>query len=64
MGQILVSRFTGRPIGELEHSALGDEFVKLPHMSHNTYYPSAEMHEDAREALLPVIHRVLGNTNK
>lgn len=64
MGQILVSRFTGRPIGEVEHSALGDEFVKLPHMSHNTYYPSAEMHEDAREALLPVIHRVLGNTKK
>ncbi len=64
MGQILVSRFTGRPIGEVEHSALGDEFVKLPHMSHNTYYPSAEMHEDARAALLPVIHRVLENGKK
>jgi hypothetical protein len=61
MGQILVSRFTGEPIGEIEHSALGDEFVKLPHMTHNTYYPSAEMHEDARDALLPVIQRLLGH---
>jgi Domain of unknown function (DUF6473) len=55
MGQILVSRFTGKPIGEVEHSALGDEFSKIPHLSHNTYYPSAEMHEDARDVLLPVI---------
>jgi len=59
MGQALVSRFTGEPLEEIEHSALGDEFVQLPHMSHNTYYPSAEMHEDARDALLPVIRRVL-----
>jgi hypothetical protein len=59
MGQPLISRFTGQPIGELEHGALGDEFTKLPRMSHNTYYPSAEMHEDARDALLPVVRRVV-----
>ena len=55
MGQEMRSRFTGRPVGDVEHGALGDEFVKLPHMSHNVYYPSAEMHEDARDALLPVL---------
>jgi hypothetical protein len=59
MGHALVSRFTGKPIGEVEHSALGDEFIKLPHMSHNTYYPSPEMHADARDALLPVARKVL-----
>lgn len=59
MGQELVSRFTGEPIGEVEHSALGDQFVDLPHMSHNVYYPSAEMHEDACAALLPVTRKVL-----
>jgi Domain of unknown function (DUF6473) len=59
MGQALLSRFTGRPIGELEHSALGDEFVKLPRMSHNTYYPSSQMHEDARDALLPAARKLL-----
>jgi hypothetical protein len=60
MGQPLVNRFTGELLGEVEHSALGDEFVDLPHMSHNTYYPSAEMHEDARDALLPVIRTLIG----
>jgi hypothetical protein len=64
MGQILVSRFTGQQISEIEHSALGDEFAKLPHMTHNTYYPSAEMHEDARDALLPVVREVLRRTAK
>jgi hypothetical protein len=59
MGQELISRFTGKPLDELEHSALGDEFVQLPHMTHNTYYPSAEMHEDARDALMGAIGRVL-----
>ncbi|MET0984599.1 MAG: DUF6473 family protein [Steroidobacteraceae bacterium] len=60
MGQALVSRFTGKPLKEqLEHSALGAEFVNLPQMSHNWYYPSPEMHEDARDALLPEIRRVL-----
>ncbi|MET0337358.1 MAG: DUF6473 family protein [Caulobacter sp.] len=59
MGQELISRFTGKPIGDLRHGALGDEFVDLPQMSHNVYYPSAEMHEDARDALLPVIRKVL-----
>lgn len=60
MGAELKSRFTGGPIrSEVEHSALGAEFVNLPHMTHNVYYPSAEMHEDARDALLPVIRRVV-----
>jgi hypothetical protein len=64
MGQPLVSRFTGQPIEEIEHSALGDEFADIPHMTHNTYYPSAEMHEDARDALLPVVREVLRRTAK
>jgi hypothetical protein len=59
MGHPLVSRFTGKPLLDIEHSALGDEFVKLPHMSHNTYYPSPEMHEDVCQALLPVVRKVL-----
>ena len=59
MGQPLVSRFTGEPLGEVGHSALGDQFVDLPHMSHNVYYPSAEMHEDACTALLPVVRELL-----
>jgi hypothetical protein len=59
MGHALVSRFTGKPLLDIEHSALGDEFVKLPHMSHNTYYPSPEMHEDACQALMPVARKVL-----
>jgi hypothetical protein len=62
MGQPLLSRFTGKPIEEIEHSALGSEFVQLPHMTHNVYYPSREMHEDARDALLPEIQRVLRET--
>ena len=61
MGQELRSRFTGEPIGEVEHSALGSEFERLPHMTHNVYYPSAEMHEDARDALLPVVRQVLND---
>jgi hypothetical protein len=64
MGQELLSRFTGKPIGEVEHSALGDEFVRLPHMSHNLYYPSAEMHEDACAALVPVVRRVLDGSSR
>ena len=61
MGQELVSRFTGKPIDALEHGALGAEFVDLPHMSHNIYYPSAEMHEDACDALLPVVRTMLAD---
>jgi hypothetical protein len=64
MGQAVINRFTGKPLGEVEHSALGDEFTRLPHMSHNTYYPSAEMHEDARDALLPVIERIVGSRSR
>jgi hypothetical protein len=62
MGAPLISRFTGQPLGEVEHGALGSEFEQLPHMSHNVYYPSAEMHEDARDALLPAIRQVLAAT--
>lgn len=55
MGQRLISRFTGKPVDALEHGALGDQFVDLPQMTHNVYYPSAEMHEDACAALLPAV---------
>ncbi|MET0546802.1 MAG: DUF6473 family protein [Caulobacterales bacterium] len=58
MGAPLISRFTGKPLEDMEHSALGKEFSDLPHMTHNVYYPSAEMHEDARDALLPVIKKL------
>lgn len=62
MGQRFVSRFTGRPVTELYHHALGAEFTKLPVMTNNFYYPSAEMHEDARDLLAPEIRRMLRAT--
>lgn len=60
MGAPLISRFTGKPLAApMHHDALGAEFVNLPQMTNNWYYPSPEMHEDARSALLPEIRRVL-----
>lgn len=61
MGKPLVSRFTGKPVTVEHRDAMGAEFASLPPMSHNTYYPSDEMHEDARDALLPVIKGILGS---
>ena len=57
MGQPLVNRHTGKPMGDISFEALGPEFVGL-HQTHNVYYPSAEMHEDAFRALLPAAQDV------
>lgn len=59
MGQPLVNRATGQPIGDVSFEALGAEFKQL-HQTHNIYYPSAEMHEDACAALLPVVKSIVG----
>ena len=58
MGQLLINRHTGKPVGDISFEALGAEFTSL-HQTHNVYYPSAEMHEDAAQALLPVVRRIL-----
>ena len=59
MGHELISRFTGKPV-VLEHSdAMGSGFDKLLHMARNDYYASKEMHDDARDALLPVVKQLL-----
>lgn len=59
MGAPLINRFTGQPIGDVGFGSIGQEFAHL-HESHNLYYPSAEMHEDACQALLPAIRQVMG----
>ena len=58
MGQVLLNRFTGKPMGNVDNTALGDQF-KQQAQTHNIYYPSAEMHEDACEALLPVARAIV-----
>lgn len=58
MGQPLINRFTGAPVGDLSFEALGKEFTQL-HQTHNVYYPSAEMHEDACAVLLPTVGKLL-----
>jgi hypothetical protein len=56
--QPLVSRFTGTPVTvdpALDRPDLGVG----PPWTHNRYYPSPEMHEDAAESLLPTCEALL-----
>lgn len=56
MNQPLVNRFTGEPFAPLQDVDPGDGRPEYGiDYSRNVYYPSAEMHEDAAAALLPVI---------
>lgn len=52
--QPLFSRFTGAPV-TVDPTADRRDLGVGPPWSHNRYYPSPEMHEDAADALLPVL---------
>jgi len=52
--QPLFSRFTGAPVSVDPTADRRDLGVGRP-WTHNRYYPSPEMHEDAAEALLPAL---------
>lgn len=54
-GHVLHSRFTGEPV-TVDFGVLHPSIPRTVHTT-NTYYPSAEMHEDASEALLQCLHR-------
>ncbi|HYP63614.1 MAG TPA: DUF6473 family protein [Acidocella sp.] len=59
MGAVLINRQTGKPIDPAHYKDRGLEYQPLA-MGRNHYYPSAEMHEDAADALEPVVRRVIG----
>lgn len=54
MGAPLINRRTGKPIDPADYDGAGPEYQALRE-GRNLYYPSAEMHADAAEALIPVI---------
>lgn len=58
MGAVLLNRNTGKPINPADYQDRGPEYQAL-YTGRNDYYPSAEMHEDAAEALLPVVKAVM-----
>lgn len=58
MGAVLMNRHTGKPINPADYVDRGPEYQAIWE-GRNLYYPSAEMHEDAAEALLPVVKRFL-----
>jgi hypothetical protein len=62
IGRPLVHRLTGEPI-EVDMAVLGADFAQRRH-THNHYYPSAEMHEDACAALLPAVREMLAKTHE
>jgi hypothetical protein len=55
--QPLKSRFTGRPVA-VDPSLDRPEFGRGGRWTHNAYYPSPEMQEDAAEALLPICESI------
>jgi hypothetical protein len=59
MGAILINRRTGKPIDPADYKDRGLEYYPLA-AGKNHYYPSAEMHEDAADALEPVVRQVVG----
>jgi hypothetical protein len=59
MGAVLINRHTGKPIDPADYKDRGLEYHPLA-AGRNHYYPSAEMHEDAADALEPVVRRVVG----
>lgn len=54
MGAPLINRRTGKPIDPTDYMGAGPEFQALSE-GRNLYYPSAEMHVDAADALFPVV---------
>lgn len=58
MPQLLTSRFDGKPV-EVKLSDDRDDFAGRV-WTHNTYYPSPQMHEDAAQALVPEIRQLIG----
>ena len=60
MNQPIINRFTGKPIVNPELEG-GPEYKYFDYTK-NAYYPSAEMHEDAAVALLPVVRDLLART--
>lgn len=59
MGATLINRHTGKPIDPADYAGAGPEFQAL-RAGRNLYYPSIEMHEDAAEALFPVVSGWIG----
>jgi Domain of unknown function (DUF6473) len=53
-GHQLISRFTGEPT-DADYGLLHPSGKDLPPMTHNTYYPSPEMHVEAATILLEAI---------
>jgi hypothetical protein len=58
MGQPIRNK-EGKPLTELSFAALGPEYKDMVQLK-NVYYPSAEMHEDACAALVPVVRQLIG----
>jgi len=59
MGQPLINRFTGKPCEILPSAGDTRPEWHARRIAINDYYPSAEMHEDATQALLPVVRRLM-----
>ena len=59
MGAVLINRHTGQPINGADYKDKGLEYQPLM-IGRNDYYPSAEMHEDAADALAPVARQLIG----
>jgi len=59
-GPLLISRFRGEPV--VLDSTLIDPRYKgvTPPMTHNSYYPSQEMHDDAAGMLIDAVNRMVG----
>lgn len=58
MGQPILRLSTGKPIEPDDYKGKGPEYQAL-FTGKNDYYPSAEMHEDAADALEPVIRQII-----
>jgi len=61
MPQPLVSRFTGQPT-TIDPARDRPDLAGAEHWTHNHYYPSPEMHEDAASGLLPACRRQVQST--
>jgi len=59
MGAVLTNRHTGKPIDPPVYAGRGPEYQAL-RTGRNEYYPSAQMHEDAAEAIEPVLRAMFG----
>lgn len=54
-GPPLISRFTGKPVA-LDNTLIDPRYKGVtPPMTHNTYYPSQEMHDDAAALLISAV---------